>query len=174
VENEIAASTPPYTLNHPRWYRKRVSTYWWLQRWEYLRFVLREISSVFVAIFVVECFSKSTPSHAARGLRHLCDFLKSPFVLALNIISFFFVVFHSITWFDLSARAMSIRVGGKKLPGFMISGPNFVAWFVISRLSPGFSCADEERRLEVIKSFHKWVLGVGALAPTLESGKIGL
>src|SRR6266481_5148217 len=99
-----AASTPPYTLNHPRWYRKRVSTYWWLQRWEYLRFVLREISSVFVA----------------------------PFVVALNVLSFFFVVFHSITWFDLSARAMSIRVGGKKIPGFMISGPNFVAWFVIS------------------------------------------
>src|SRR5713101_5793515 len=48
-----AAATPAYTLNHPRWYRKRVSTYWWLQRWEYLRFVLREVSSVFVAWFVV-------------------------------------------------------------------------------------------------------------------------
>src|SRR5712692_8523102 len=42
-----AASTPAYTLNHPRWYRKRVSTYWWLQRWEYLRFVLREDAADF-------------------------------------------------------------------------------------------------------------------------------
>jgi len=65
VENEIRGLHASLYLNHPRWYRKRVSTYWWLQRWEYLRFVLREISSVFVAIFVVEMLSKSTPSHAA-------------------------------------------------------------------------------------------------------------
>jgi fumarate reductase subunit C len=128
-----AAATPPYTLNHPRWYRKRVSTYWWLQRWEYLRFVLREISSVFVAWFVlltiVQLYAVSRGSDAYS---EFLDFLKNPFVIAFNVISFLFVVFHSITWFNLSARAMSIRVGGKKVPGFMISGPNFVAWFVIS------------------------------------------
>jgi succinate dehydrogenase subunit C len=128
-----AAATPPYTLNHPRWYRKRVSTYWWLQRWEYLRFVLREISSVFVAIFVVEMllqiYALSLGPEAYADFQSL---LKNPVVIALNVVSFFFVVFHSITWFNLSARAMSIRVGGKKVPGFMISGPNFAAWFVIS------------------------------------------
>ena len=42
-----------YTGYHPRWYRERVSTYWWLWHWRYLKFVLREISSVFVALFVV-------------------------------------------------------------------------------------------------------------------------
>jgi fumarate reductase subunit C len=138
VENEdwkmkSAAATPPYTLNHPRWYRKRVSTYWWLQRWEYLRFVLREISSVFVAIFIVEMVAQIYA--LSLGPEAYADFqslLKNPLVIALNIVSFFFVVFHSITWFNLSARAMSIRVGGKKLPGFMISGPNFAAWLVIS------------------------------------------
>src|SRR5207245_8832258 len=42
-----------YTEYHPRWYRSRVSTWWWLTRWPYLKFILREISSVFVAWFVV-------------------------------------------------------------------------------------------------------------------------
>ena len=128
-----AAATPPYTLNHPRWYRKRVSTYWWLQRWEYLRFVLREISSVFVAIFVVEMlFQIYALSLGPAAYADFQSFLKNPVVIALNIISFLFVVFHSITWFNLSARAMAIRVGGKRVPGFMISGPNFAAWLVIS------------------------------------------
>jgi fumarate reductase subunit C len=138
LENEdckmkSAAVPTPYTLNHPRWYRKRVSTYWWLQRWEYLRFVLREISSVFIAIFVVETlFQIYALSRGPEAYAIFLSVLKNPFIFALNIISFLFVVFHSITWFNLSARAMSIRVGGKKVPGFMISGPNFVAWFVIS------------------------------------------
>jgi len=128
-----AAAPTPYTLNHPRWYRKRVSTYWWLQRWEYLRFVLREISSVFVAWFVVLTLMQIySASRGPNAYGDFLDFLKNPFIIAFNIISFLFVVYHSITWFNLSARAMSIRVGGKKVPGFMISGPNFVAWFVIS------------------------------------------
>ena len=127
------AATPPYTLNHPRWYRKRVSTYWWLQRWEYLRFVLREISSVFIAWFVVLTLVQIySASQGPNAYGDFLEFLKNPFVLALNIISFFFVVYHSITWFNLSARAMSIRVGGKKVPGIMISGPNFAAWLFIS------------------------------------------
>jgi len=128
-----AAAPTPYTLNHPRWYRKRVSTYWWLQRWEYLRFVLREITSVFIAWFVVLTLVQIySASKGPNAYGDFLEFLKNPMVVALNIISFFFVVYHSITWFNLSARAMSIRVGGKKVPGFMISGPNFVAWFVIS------------------------------------------
>jgi fumarate reductase subunit C len=128
-----AVVTPPYTLNHPRWYRKRVSTYWWLQRWEYLRFVLREISSVFVAIFVVEMLLQIYAlSLGAEAYADFQSLLKNPIVIAINVISLLFVVFHSITWFNLSARAMSIRVGGKKVPGFLISGPNFAAWLVIS------------------------------------------
>src|SRR4029453_8865493 len=42
-----------YTPYHPRWHRTRVSTYWWMQRASYLVFILRELSSVFVAWFVV-------------------------------------------------------------------------------------------------------------------------
>src|SRR5216684_7454102 len=80
-----AAATPAYTLNHPRWYRKRVSTYWWLQRWEYLRFVLREISSVFVAIFVIETlFQIYAVSREPEAYDEFQSFLKNPFVLALN------------------------------------------------------------------------------------------
>lgn len=134
-----AASTPPYTLNHPRWYRKPVSTYWWLQRWEYLRFVLRELSSVFIAYFVVLMLVQIyLLSRGARDYADFQDFLKNPFVIALNVISFLFVVYHSITWFSLAARAMAVRVGGKRVPGFLISGSNFAAWVIISAVVAWF------------------------------------
>jgi fumarate reductase subunit C len=133
------AATPAYTLNHPRWYRKRVSTYWWLQRWEYLRFVLREISSVFVAYFVVLMLAEIyAVSRGPQGYADFQDLLRNPFLIPLNIISFFFVLFHSITWFNLSARAMVVRVGGKRVPGFLISGPNFAAWLVLSAVIAWF------------------------------------
>ena len=43
-----------YTSYPPKGYRVPMSTYWWLGRWPYLKFILREISSVFVAWFVIE------------------------------------------------------------------------------------------------------------------------
>ena len=42
-----------YTEFRPKWYRPRVSTYWWLSQWSYSKFILRELSSVFVAYFIV-------------------------------------------------------------------------------------------------------------------------
>src|SRR5262249_37790658 len=42
-----------YTEFHPRWYRPRMSVFWWVGRRSYLVFVLRELSSVFVAWSVV-------------------------------------------------------------------------------------------------------------------------
>ena len=47
------SADPHYTLYHPRWYRRRVSVWWWLQNRAYARFVLRELTSVFVAFFAV-------------------------------------------------------------------------------------------------------------------------
>ena len=54
VNEETIRDAASYTLFHPRWYRPRVSVYWWLGEWHYLKFILRELSSVFVAVFVIE------------------------------------------------------------------------------------------------------------------------
>jgi fumarate reductase subunit C len=134
-----ATTAPAYTLNHPRWYRKRVSTYWWLQRWEYLRFVLRELSSVFVAYFVLlTLFQIYLLSHGPQAYAKFQGLLKNPLMIAVNAVSFFFVVFHAVSWFNLSARAMAVRVGGKRIPGVLISGSSIVAWLVFSAVVAWF------------------------------------
>jgi fumarate reductase subunit C len=114
-------------------YRARLSTYWWLSRWVYFKFILREASSVFVAWFVVLTLLQIRA--LARGPADYAEFqrwLQSPLVLALNIVSLFFVIFHAVTWFSLAPKAMAIRLQGKRLPNLAISAPNYVAWVVIS------------------------------------------
>jgi fumarate reductase subunit C len=114
-------------------YRSRLSTYWWLSRWVYFKFILREASSVFVAWFVVLTLLQIRA--LTRGPADYAEFqrwLQNPFVLALNIVSLFFVIFHAVTWFSLAPKAMAIRLQGKRLPNLAISAPNYVAWVVIS------------------------------------------
>ena len=56
-----------YTEFHPRWYRRRMSVFWWVGRRSYLIFVLRELSSVFVVWSVVFCCYWYTRSATAAG-----------------------------------------------------------------------------------------------------------
>jgi fumarate reductase subunit C len=110
-----------------------VSTYWWLWRWAYLKFILRELSSVFVAYFVVlvllqlQALRQGPEAYAAFQA-----WLKMPWVLALNAISLVFVLFHTITWFNLAPRAMVVRMRGKRMPDRWVAGSNYVAWLVVS------------------------------------------
>jgi len=119
----------------PRSYRARVSTYWWLARWPYLKFILREGSSVFVAwVVVVTLVGIGALRRGPAGYSEFEEWLRSPLVLALNVVSFLFVVFHAVTWFNLAPKAMAVRVRGKRLPGFALAAPNYAAWIVISVL----------------------------------------
>jgi len=125
--------TVRYTEYHPRWYRAHVSTWWWLAGWPYLKFILREISSVFVAWFVVvlllqiRALSRGPEAYAAFEL-----WLQNPLIVLLNLITQFFVIFHAVTWFNVAPRAMAIRFRGKRVPDPWIVGTNYVAWAAIS------------------------------------------
>jgi fumarate reductase subunit C len=117
----------------PKSYHTRVSTYWWLTRWVYLKFILREASSVFVAwIVVLTLLQIRALTRGPADYAEFQNWLQSPLLLVLNTVSFCFVIFHAVTWFNLAPKAMAVRVGGKRLPGMAIAGPNYVAWVAIS------------------------------------------
>ena len=124
---------PAYTEFHPKWYRTRVSTYWWLGRWPYVKFILRELSSVFVALFVIMTLLQIRAlKNGPQAYQALQERLANPLVLALNTVGLLFVLFHTITWFNLTPKAMAIRVGGKRIPDVLLTAPNYVAWVVVS------------------------------------------
>jgi len=41
-------------------------------------------------------------------------------------------MFHAITWFNLAPRAMPVRMGGKRVPEFLVAAPNYVLWIAVS------------------------------------------
>jgi succinate dehydrogenase subunit C len=122
-----------YTPYHPRWYRRRVSVWWWLQSRSYTGFVLRELTSVFVALFALVLLGEIRA--LARGPEAYARFLarlQSPPFLALNAVALLFVLVHSVTWFNLAPKAMVVRLGGKRLPDIFVAGANYAAWIVLS------------------------------------------
>jgi succinate dehydrogenase subunit C len=122
-----------YTEYHPRWLRTRVSTYWWLQRRSYLAFIMRELSSVFVAWFVVYLLRViHAIAQGPAAYEQVLRWSAQPAVLLINLVTLLFVVFHAVTWFNLAPQAIVPRVGGKRLPASVITASNYAAWIVIS------------------------------------------
>jgi fumarate reductase subunit C len=123
---------------HPKWHRRRVSVWWWLERRSYAGFVLRELTSVFVALFaLVTLWQARSLAAGPEAHARFLDRLASPLFLVLHAVGFVFVMFHSITWFNLAPKAMVVRVRGKRLPDWAVAGANYAAWLVLS-LAVGF------------------------------------
>lgn len=114
---------------HPRWLRRRVSTYWWLKRWAYMSFITRELSSVFVAWFVIYLLMLvNAVSGGADSYAAFMEWSGRSLVLIVNAVALAFVVFHAITWFNLAPRAMVVHMGKEKVPPVVIAASNYGAW----------------------------------------------
>lgn len=124
-----------YTPYHPRWHRTHISTYWWLGRWSYFLFILRELSSLPVAWFVVYLLALvSALSRSEGAYQEFLAWSQQPLVLLVNIVSFLFLVLHAITWFNLAPQAMVVHVGRKRLPGSLIAASNYLALVMVSAI----------------------------------------
>jgi fumarate reductase subunit C len=122
-----------HTPFHPRWHRRRVSVWWWLKNPAYALFVVRELTSVAVAYFAllllwqVRALAAGPAAHAA-----FLERMRSPELLVLNATALAFLLFHSVTWFNLAPKAIVLRPGGRRVPDALVAGANYAAWLVLS------------------------------------------
>ena len=122
-----------HTPFHPKWYRRRVSVWWWLESWSYTRFVVRELTSVGVAFFaVITLLQVRALGEGPEAYARLAARLASPPLLFLNGLAAALVLYHSFSWFNLAPTAMVVRIKGRRVPDVVIAGANYVAWLALS------------------------------------------
>jgi fumarate reductase subunit C len=120
-------------MTEARLYRRPVSTWWWTRKRSYFLFVMRELSSIFVAWFVLYLllFVYAVGRGEAAYQRFL-DWAASPWVTALNVVALGFVLLHTVTWFNLTPQAMAVRVAGRRVPDFHIIAGQYTGLVVVS------------------------------------------
>ena len=124
-----------YTEHHPRWLRRQPSTYWWLERPAYLAFIARELSSIFIAWFVVYLLLLvRSVSQGGASYQQFLAWSRHPLVMLLNVVTLLFVLIHAVTWFKLAPKAMVVHLGRKRVPAALISASNYAAWIATTAL----------------------------------------
>ena len=97
--------------------------------------MIRELTSVFVAgycIFLLVFVYKLTEGADAYG-----DFmaaLKSPISVALHLITLIFVLYHTITWFNLTPKILVLYRGEERIPQGLVAGTFYAGWVVVSAI----------------------------------------
>jgi fumarate reductase subunit C len=116
-------------------YQRPVHLFWWLERRSYVLFVLRALSSVFIAWFVVFLLLLvNAVGDGEASYQKFLDWSGQWWVVALNVIALLFVLLHVVTWFALAPRAMVIKVRGRRLPPMQVVAAHYLAWLVLSAI----------------------------------------
>jgi fumarate reductase subunit C len=111
----------------------RVSTFWWLEKGSYFAFILRELSCVFVAWFVVYLLLLvRAVTQGDASYQEILAWSATTPILLLNSVGFLFLIFHAVTFFDAAPQAMVVKVGQHRVPGSLVLAGHYAGWVAAS------------------------------------------
>ena len=114
-------------------YVRKVERSWWLRQPRYVLYMIRELTSLFVglysALLVVGLVRLSQGEVAWDGF---VTAVSSPLGVAFQLLCFVFAVYHSVTWFALTPKAMPLMIKDEPVPGIVIVGAHYIAWAAVS------------------------------------------
>ena len=114
-------------------YHRKMPATWWLTNQSYFLFMLRELSSVFVAVFLVVYLCQIYQlSNGPDAYRAFTQKLSSPGWILFHLVALLFALYHSITWFQSSAVVLPLRIGERVIPRPIVTALHVVAWAIVS------------------------------------------
>ncbi len=129
-------ANPKYELYRPKSYRKRYPIFWWLEKPAYSKFITRELTSLAVGYAVVLLMLQVwVLSKGQATFERFLDFLESTPVLIFHGVVLVFLLFHSVTWFNLAPKALVLRLGRRRIPDAIVLAGHYAAWSVATALT---------------------------------------
>ncbi|MCK9379537.1 MAG: hypothetical protein M0P95_00570 [Sulfuritalea sp.] len=108
-------------------------TTWYFRQPRYLRYMSREITSVFVGAYcVLLVVGLQRLSAGPAAWEAFLLGLRSADSIVFHLLALAAAVYHATTWFNATQKAMPIQIGEDFVPGNVISGAHYVAWAVLS------------------------------------------
>jgi fumarate reductase subunit C len=113
--------------------RPGLPTAWWRVNRRYTLYMLRELSSVFVAVWSVRLLVQL--DQLRRGgvaYEAAVAAQRRPAAMAFQVITFLFAMLHSVTFLIAAGKGPTVRLGGRRLPERAIAGGAFAGWAAAS------------------------------------------
>ncbi len=116
-------------------YRRAMPSTWWLRNRAYCLFMVRELTSVPIAVYLILLLLMVRKLAAGReAYEAYLRFLATPGMVAFHLLALAAALFHAVTWINITPKVLVVRFGEQRVPATMIAGVNYAAWVVASIL----------------------------------------
>ena len=107
---------------------------WWRRNPFFTRYMIRESSAVFLAIYaVILLVGVYRLSQGAGAYNAWRAALTYPLAILFHVIALLTVSYHAYTWWKVMPKTMPmLRVGGKRIPEIVLSAGGWAATVVVS------------------------------------------
>lgn len=114
-------------------YRRESKVRWIFRHPRYLRYMMRELSCLFIGGWtLLAVWGLKSLSEGPAAYQAFLDLLRSPASIAFHVAALVFAAVHSITWFNLTPKALPLQLGEHFVPDRLIAGAHYAAWAAVS------------------------------------------
>jgi fumarate reductase subunit C len=111
---------------------------WWLRNRYLVAFMIRELTSVFIAAYAVFLlyllYETNGDADTTTAVSAFADRLNSPGWYIFHAVVLIFALYHSITWFNLTPKALVLWHGEERVSPVLIAGAHYGLWIILSLL----------------------------------------
>lgn len=108
-------------------FHREVTPTWWLRNPFFVRYMIREGSSVFVLGYTLVLLSGLVALRAGPdAYEKFLQTLQSPWALAFHLAAFVMVGYHTITFLGMTPKTTRLEFRGKKVPDLIIVVAEYV------------------------------------------------
>ena len=105
----------------PRNYRRKLPATWWLQRPNYVLYMIREFTPIPMAAWLIWFLYQVYKLHNGTFVIQSI----SPAFIAFSVVCLFFTLWHAITFLSLSGLIMRVPIGDRVLPPIFVKSAAF-------------------------------------------------
>ena len=108
-------------------------TSWFLRHPRYMRYMAREVTSLFIGAYcVLLVVAMQRLSAGPAAWQGFLDALRSADSIVFHLLAMAAAFYHAGTWFNATQKAMPLQIGEDFVPGAYISGAHYLVWAVLS------------------------------------------
>jgi fumarate reductase subunit C len=110
-----------------------ITSEWIFRHPRYVRYMVREFSCLFIGGWtVLMVWGLKSLSEGPAAWAAFLELLRSPASIAFHLLTLAFAAYHSVTWFNLTPKALPLQAGEEFVPDWVIAGAHYAGWALLS------------------------------------------
>jgi len=106
---------------------------WYLAKRRDIHHMLQESTSLFIGVYaLLLIWGLGALAEGKLAFQVYLESLSSPLSLGFHWLVLIITLFHSVSWFNVTPKAMPIQIGENFVPGYLIAAAHYVVWVLVS------------------------------------------